>query len=99
MLVRIGDLRFEENDRRIAKLTRNLEEALFNPKEEGEGEGKESTWGDKQVREARKKEDRLKRREEARKEHAVVGESDLRGEVDGDDDEPVLGRWMEAGVK
>lgn len=99
MLVRIGNLRFEENDHRISKLTRNLEDALFKSKDEGEGTGKEKTWEDKEVRKARKKEEGLKRQEEARVEHAVLDESDLRGKVDGDEDEPVLSRWMEAGVE
>jgi tRNA wybutosine-synthesizing protein 3 len=99
MLVRIGNLRFEENDRRISKLTKNLEDALFQPKDEGEGKGGGETWEDKEVRKARKREQGLKVQEEARKEQAAMGGSDLRGEVDVDEDELVLGRWMGVGVE
>jgi len=99
MLVRICNLRFEENGRRISKLTKNLENALFQPKDEGEGKGRGEVWEDKEVRKARKRAQGLKAQEEARKEQAAVGGSDLRDEVDVDEDEPTPGRWMAVGVE
>jgi tRNA wybutosine-synthesizing protein 3 len=76
MLVRVGNMRFQENDKRIAKLTRNLEEALYAPKEE------KDVPEDKEARRERKRLEGLRRQQEVLKEQK---EAPADGDVEEDD--------------
>jgi len=76
MLVRVGNMRFKENATKTAKLTRNLENALFTRKKDTlDG------WKDKEARKARKRAEGLKRQEETRR--LTSGKSNI-DEVDDD---------------
>lgn len=65
MLVRVGNMRFQENDRRIEKLTRNLEAALFAP-----NDGEKDVPEDKEARRLRKREEGLRRQQEQKQQAA-----------------------------
>jgi tRNA wybutosine-synthesizing protein 3 len=82
MLVRVGNMRFRKNDKRIEKLTRNLEEALFTPTEE------KDVPEDKEARKERKRKEGLQRQQEKLKQKQAEIE-----DVEGSGPDPdILGR-------
>jgi tRNA wybutosine-synthesizing protein 3 len=82
MLVRVGNMRFQENDKRIEKLTRNLEEALFAPKEEKDvPEDKEARRERKRLEGLRRQQEMLEEQKQAQDVEDDDADSDILGEI------------------